>query len=94
MKLIQTDAYTWEIPKTGDMNVPARIYASDAIMEAVKKEETFRQLVNVASLPGIVGRAMAMPDIHWGYGFPIGGVAAFDMDSGVISPGEIGRAHV
>ncbi|MBS0013888.1 MAG: RtcB family protein [Desulfobacterales bacterium] len=90
MELIQTDAYRWEIPKTGNMNVPARIYASDAIMEAVKKEETFRQLVNVASLPGIVGRAMAMPDIHWGYGFPIGGVAAFDMDSGVISPGGVG----
>ncbi|MFO7860792.1 MAG: RtcB family protein [Desulfosalsimonas sp.] len=90
MELIQTDAYTWEIPRTGGMNVPARIYASAAIMETVKKEETFKQLVNVASLPGIVSRAMAMPDIHWGYGFPIGGVAAFDMDFGVISPGGVG----
>ena len=90
MELIRIDEYRWEIPKTRAMNVPARIYASGSIMEAVKKDETFRQLVNVAQLPGIVGQAMAMPDIHWGYGFPIGGVAAFDLDTGVISPGGVG----
>jgi tRNA-splicing ligase RtcB len=90
MEMIRVDDYRWDIPKTGDMNTDARIYASPQIIEAVKKEETFRQLVNVAKLPGIVGRAMAMPDIHWGYGFPIGGVAAFDTDTGVISPGGVG----
>ncbi len=72
------------------MNVPARIYSSEALIAAVKKDETFKQLVNVAQLPGIVKYAMAMPDIHWGYGFPIGGVAAFDTENGVISPGGVG----
>ncbi|MCF8111342.1 MAG: RtcB family protein [Desulfobacteraceae bacterium] len=90
MELERLDDYRWEIKKTGAMKVPARIYSSNALIEAVKKEETFKQLVNVAQLPGIVGRAMAMPDIHWGYGFPIGGVAAFDIDNGVISPGGVG----
>ncbi|MFP4193329.1 MAG: RtcB family protein [Desulfobacterales bacterium] len=90
MELERKDEYRWEIKKTGAMNVPARIYSSSSLIEAVKKEETFKQLVNVAQLPGIVGCAMAMPDIHWGYGFPIGGVAAFDMDNGVISPGGVG----
>lgn len=90
MELTKIDNYRWEIKKTGAMNVAARIYSSSALIEAVKKDETFKQLVNVAQLPGIVGRAMAMPDIHWGYGFPIGGVAAFDIDSGVISPGGVG----
>ncbi|MFW5874945.1 MAG: RtcB family protein [bacterium] len=90
MELTRIDEYRWEIKKTGAMNVPARIYSSSALIEAVKKDETFKQLINLAQLPGIVGRAMAMPDIHWGYGFPIGGVAAFDIDSGVISPGGVG----
>lgn len=90
MELAKIDAYRWEIKKTGDMNVAARIYSSDTLIEAVKKDETFKQLANVARLPGIVGYALAMPDIHWGYGFPIGGVAAFDMDAGVISPGGVG----
>ncbi|MFP4158125.1 MAG: RtcB family protein [Desulfobacterales bacterium] len=90
MELTKIDDYRWEIKKSGAMNVGARIYSSSALIEAVKKDETFRQLVNVAQLPGIVGRAMAMPDIHWGYGFPIGGVAAFDIESGVISPGGVG----
>lgn len=90
MELTRIDDYRWEIKKSGAMNVDARIYSSSALIEAVKKDETFRQLINVAQLPGIVGRAMAMPDIHWGYGFPIGGVAAFDVDTGVISPGGVG----
>ena len=85
MELVQIDPYRWEVKKTGAMRVPARIYSSAKLIEAVKKDETFRQLVNVAQLPGIITAAMAMPDIHWGYGFPIGGVAAFD---------KIGRAHV
>ncbi len=90
MELEQIDPYRWEIKKTGSMRVPARIYSSSALIEAVKKEETFRQLVNVAHLPGILSFAMAMPDIHWGYGFPIGGVAAFDCEEGIISPGGVG----
>src|SRR6056297_3177297 len=90
MELIQIDPYRWEIKKTGAMRVPARIYSSRKLIEAVKKDETFRQLVNVAQLPGILNAALAMPDIHWGYGFPIGGVAAFDCDEGIISPGGVG----
>ena len=90
MELTRIDEYRWEINKTGDMNVPARIYSSDALIGAVRQEEAFKQLVNVARLPGIIGTALAMPDIHWGYGFPIGGVAAFDCDEGIISPGGVG----
>ncbi|HWP64848.1 MAG TPA: RtcB family protein [Candidatus Limnocylindria bacterium] len=81
----------WEIPpseKPG-MRVPARIYASEALFQALD-QGVFEQITNVACLPGIVGRALCMPDGHWGYGFPIGGVAAFDARSGVISPGGIG----
>ncbi|MCD6229817.1 MAG: RtcB family protein [Candidatus Diapherotrites archaeon] len=80
----------WEIPKTGDMNVPARFYGTKQVIESVE-EGALRQIKNVACLPGIQMRAMAMPDIHFGYGFPIGGVAAFDEnEGGVISPGGIG----
>ena len=90
MELVQIDPYRWEIKKTGAMNVPARIYSSAALIKAVKEEAAFKQLVNVAQLPGIINVALAMPDVHWGYGFPIGGVAAFDLDSGIISPGGVG----
>ncbi|MFP3980172.1 MAG: RtcB family protein [Desulfobacterales bacterium] len=90
MEINKINDYLWEIPQSGPMNVPARIYSSNALIDAVKKDETFRQLVNVAQLPGIIKYAMAMPDIHWGYGFPIGGVAAFDTQNGVISPGGVG----
>ncbi|MDA3895408.1 MAG: RtcB family protein [Desulfobacteraceae bacterium] len=90
MELTQIDDYRWEIKKQGPMRVPARIYSSADMIETIKKEETFKQLVNVAQLPGIINAALAMPDIHWGYGFPIGGVAAFDCDEGVISPGGVG----
>ena len=90
MELVQLDNYRWEIKKQGQMRVPARIYSSTDMINAVKKNETFKQLVNVAQLPGIINAAMAMPDIHWGYGFPIGGVAGFDCDTGVISPGGVG----
>jgi tRNA-splicing ligase RtcB len=81
----------WEIPKTykKGMNVPARIYASDKILKDMDKG-VFEQLTNVACLPGIQKYAYCMPDGHWGYGFPIGGVAAFDPEKGVISPGGIG----
>jgi len=82
--------YVWEIPKTGDMNVPARIFASEKMLEKMKSDRTLRQLCNVASLPGIVRSAYVMPDGHEGYGFPIGGVAAFRDEEGIISPGGIG----
>src|SRR4030067_1670759 len=82
--------YLYEIPQTGDMRVPGRIYASSELMETQKVDESIQQVANVASLPGIVKYSLAMPDFHWGYGFPIGGVAAFDLDEGVISPGGVG----
>ncbi|MEJ2688108.1 MAG: RtcB family protein [Gammaproteobacteria bacterium] len=82
--------YAWQIPATGAMRVPAVIYASEALVQAMDAK-VFEQAVNVASLPGIVGASYAMPDAHWGYGFPIGGVAAFDPDAGgVVSAGGVG----
>lgn len=90
MELIQLDPFRWEVRQQGPMRVPARVYATREMMGAIKQEETLQQLVNVAQLPGILKAALAMPDIHWGYGFPIGGVAAFDCDEGVISPGGVG----
>ncbi len=81
--------YEWMVEKTGDMNVPAVIYASSTLVENMD-EKVREQLVNVASLPGIVNAAMAMPDAHWGYGFPIGGVGAFDEEEGVVSVGGVG----
>jgi len=86
----QINEFTWTIEKHGQMNVPATIYTSNALMEKVKTDKTFQQIMNVACLKGIVKHAIAMPDCHEGYGFPIGGVAAFDMDEGIISPGGIG----
>ncbi len=81
----------WEIPRAGGMRVPGRIYADDKLMELIRKEKAVDQVANVAHLNGIVGASLAMPDIHWGYGFPIGGVAATDpAQGGVISPGGVG----
>ncbi|NTU94325.1 MAG: RtcB family protein [Chlorobiaceae bacterium] len=82
----------WEIPREyrADMRVPARFYASEAMLGQILSDRSLEQLVNVATLPGICLHALAMPDIHEGYGFPIGGVAAFDADDGIISPGGIG----
>lgn len=84
--------YLWEIPKSfrADMRVPARIYTSGKMLEATFKDRSIGQLVNVATLPGIVNYSMAMPDIHEGYGFPIGGVAALGTEDGAISPGGVG----
>ncbi len=90
MELKQISPYCYEVKKSGAMRVPARIFSSAAMIEVIKKEETVKQLMNVAQLPGILKAAMAMPDVHWGYGFPIGGVAAFDPEEGVISPGGVG----
>jgi tRNA-splicing ligase RtcB len=84
--------YLYEIPKEyrEDMRVPARIYADEKLLEASLRDRSLEQLVNTATLPGIVGYALAMPDIHQGYGFTIGGVAATRCPSGVISPGGVG----
>ena len=83
--------YLWEIPRTGAMRVPGRIYATRDLLADPKSDESLQQVRNVAHLPGIVKYSLAMPDIHWGYGFPIGGVAATDpAQGGVISPGGVG----
>lgn len=81
----------WELPTTfrPGMRVPVRVFASDDLLDAMD-DQVFAQAANVATLPGIVGYSYVMPDAHWGYGFPIGGVAAMDPRSGVISPGGIG----
>ncbi len=91
-QLIKIDDYRWKIPenyKTG-MRVPGLIYASKEMLESIREEQTLEQVANVAFLPGIVGYSLAMPDIHWGYGFPIGGVAAMNIKDGVVSPGGVG----
>jgi tRNA-splicing ligase RtcB len=72
------------------MKVPGIVYADEEMMRDMIDSMSLQQVVNVAHLPGIVRASLAMPDIHWGYGFPIGGVAAFDPDEGVISPGGVG----
>jgi len=90
MQLDRIGEVLWEIPPIGGMRVPARVYASAQQMAALRDDPALAQLVNVAHLPGIVGHALAMPDVHWGYGFPIGGVAAMDAEEGVITPGGIG----
>jgi len=90
--LNKIDDYRWEIPtsyKQG-MSVPGLIFANEAMLSHIWEEQVFQQVANVAFLPGIVGRSLAMPDIHWGYGFPIGGVAATRIRDGVVSPGGVG----
>jgi tRNA-splicing ligase RtcB len=81
----------WRIPPRGPMRVPGVVFADEALLPGIEGDRSLEQVANVATLPGIVGASMAMPDIHWGYGFPIGGVAAFDpTDGGVVSPGGVG----
>ena len=86
----KVDNYRFSAYDENTMNVPAEVFASDTIMEAAGHDNSLKQLLNITSLPGIVGRAIAMPDIHQGYGFPIGGVALFDSDEGLVSPGGVG----
>ncbi len=86
----QIDDYRWEIPRQGKMRVPGKIFADKSLMDDIYLDESLNQVANVAQLPGIIGESLAMPDIHWGYGFPIGGVAAMDIKEGVISPGGVG----
>ncbi len=88
--LVKRSDYEWEIPKKGAMRVPGRIFASRKLLEEMD-EKVREQVTNVACLPGVVKASMAMPDAHWGYGFPIGGVAAFDPEEGgIISVGGVG----
>lgn len=89
-ELRRIEEAVWEIPRSGEMRTAARLFATEHMLSDIRRDDSLRQLRNVAELPGIVGFAMAMPDIHQGYGFPIGGVAAFDMDDGVVSPGGVG----
>ncbi len=91
-QLIKIDDYRWEIPQSykPGMRVPGLIYASEAMLRSIQGEQTLEQVANVAFLPGITKFSFAMPDIHWGYGFAIGGVAAMSVKDGVISPGGVG----
>src|SRR5262249_53771264 len=92
MQLEKIDDYRWLIPrsyKTG-MLTDTVVYAGEQLLEAIRRDQSLEQAANIAMLPGIVGRALAMPDIHQGYGFPIGGVAAVDEQHGVVSPGGVG----
>jgi tRNA-splicing ligase RtcB len=90
--LIAVDPFTWDIPMTEapGMRVPGRLFSSLALLGDIEQDPSLQQLANVATLPGIQLRALAMPDIHFGYGFPVGGVAAFDLTEGIVSPGGIG----
>ena len=90
MELKEISPYCYEIPRTGDMRVPGRIFMNRRLAGQAIEPEALKQVANVATLPGIVSASLAMPDMHWGYGFPIGGVAAFDWEEGVVSPGGVG----
>ena len=89
--LQRLDDQRWQIPQRGPMRVPGIVYADESLLPDLEHDRCLEQVANVATLPGIVRASQAMPDIHWGYGFPIGGVAAFDPENGgVVSPGGIG----
>ena len=88
--LQQIQPATYLLPKEGNMRVPGLVIATPSLMKEMEIDQPLEQVRNVAHLQGIVGYSIAMPDIHWGYGFPIGGVAAMDAATGVISPGGVG----
>jgi tRNA-splicing ligase RtcB len=91
MELRRIGECVWELPAHGEMRVPGRIFASESLIVKAEEDRAVKQVENVAHLPGIVDASIAMPDIHWGYGFPIGGLAATDIDAGgVVSPGGVG----
>jgi tRNA-splicing ligase RtcB len=90
VKIQKVNDYCWRIPREGRMNTDGIVFADETLMDSIREDKSLEQVQNVACLPGIVGPSIGMPDIHWGYGFPIGGVAAFDLDTGVISPGGVG----
>ena len=90
MRIERIDDCRWRIPRHGRMRVDGVVFASERLMSDLRDDPTLDQVANVACLPGIVGASLAMPDAHWGYGFAIGGVAAFDAEEGVVSPGGVG----
>jgi tRNA-splicing ligase RtcB len=91
VRLVEETPWRWRIDRSGEMRVPGIVFASRALLPDVAADRSLEQVVNVATLPGIVGASFAMPDVHWGYGFPIGGVAATDVEAGgVVSPGGVG----
>jgi tRNA-splicing ligase RtcB len=90
ISLEQIDDWRWRIPRQGPMLVDGLAYADTSMIRAIQRDQSLQQVVNVACLPGICRASLAMPDIHSGYGFPIGGVAAFDREQGVVSPGGVG----
>ena len=90
IELERIEENVYEIPQDEEMNAPGRVYASEALLDEIKDDKTLEQTRNVATLPGIVKHSIVLPDGHQGYGFPIGGVAAFDAEDGIISPGGIG----
>ena len=90
IKVQKIDDYRWRIPREGKMRTDGIVYTDEKMVSDISKDQSLVQVANVAWLPGIVGHSLAMPDIHWGYGFPIGGVAAFDLKGGIISPGGVG----
>jgi len=91
-ELIEITEVLWELPATArsDMRVPARVFADRELLAAIEGDGSLEQIQNVATLPGVVGAALAMPDVHQGYGFPVGGVAATELPDGVVSPGGVG----
>ncbi len=90
IQLKKEDSSRWIIPKTGAMRVPGLIFSNERLIKDIRNDQSLVQVANVATLPGIVGHSLAMPDMHWGYGFPIGGVAAFHPEDGIVSPGGVG----
>jgi tRNA-splicing ligase RtcB (3'-phosphate/5'-hydroxy nucleic acid ligase) len=91
-ELRQLSEVLWEIPADAraDMRVPARVFADRELLDAIERDGSLEQIQNVATLPGVVEAALAMPDVHQGYGFPVGGVAATELPDGVVSPGGVG----
>ncbi|MCM8804154.1 MAG: RtcB family protein, partial [Candidatus Omnitrophica bacterium] len=90
LKIEKINEYKWIIPKTEDMRVPGVIFISEKLLKKAIEDKAIEQVANVAKLPGIVKYSLAMPDVHWGYGAPIGGVGAFGEENGVIIPGFVG----
>src|SRR6059036_3033734 len=87
---IQLDAFRWMLPREGGMRVPGILIADRPLLEKILSDRTPEQVRNAAHLPGILEASIAMPDAHWGYGLPVGGVVATDEHEGVISPGAVG----
>ena len=90
LQIKRIDPFRIKVLRQGKMRTEGLVFADEEMFREISKDESLQQVANVACLPGIVGYSMAMPDIHWGYGFPIGGVAAFNMEEGIISPGGVG----